>query len=115
LALAFLFLRDPRLNEPTCALIDEASVSCRLRDGDTTEEFIRDLRERVIGLPELSNDAVTEASRRYSPAAVVAVSREVVTGVPADISTSYVERSNLTLRQSCKRFARLGLGFSKEA
>ena len=34
-------------------------------------------------------------------------------GVPAQISTSYVERSHLTLRQSSKRFARLGNGFSK--
>jgi IS1 family transposase len=57
--------------------------------------------------------AVNEASRRYSPAQVVAVARDVVSGVPAQISTSYVERSHLTLRQSCKRFARLGNGFSK--
>jgi len=34
-------------------------------------------------------------------------------GVPAQISTSYVERSHLTLRQLSKRFARLGNGFSK--
>jgi hypothetical protein len=37
-----------------------------------------------------------------------------VYGVPAQISTSYVERSHLTLRQSCKRFVRLGTGFSKK-
>jgi hypothetical protein len=37
----------------------------------------------------------------------------VISGVPTQISTSYVERSHLTLRQSCKRFARLGNGFSK--
>jgi hypothetical protein len=57
--------------------------------------------------------AVKEAARRYSPAEVVAVARDVVSGVPAQISTSYVERSHLTLRQSSKRFARLGNGFSK--
>ena len=57
---------------------------------------------------------VTEASRRYSPAQVVAVAREVVSGVPADISTSYVERQNLTLRMASKRFARLSNGFSKK-
>jgi hypothetical protein len=33
--------------------------------------------------------------------------------VPSDISTSLGERSHLTLRQSCKRFSRLGLGFSE--
>lgn len=54
-----------------------------------------------------------EAARRYSPAQVVAVEYDVVSGTPSQISTSYVERSNLTLRQSSKRFARLGLGFSK--
>jgi len=34
--------------------------------------------------------------------------------VPAHISTSYVERSNLTLRMSSKRFSRLSNGFSKK-
>lgn len=107
-------------------------------------EFIHDLRQRVIGLPEISTDgflpyqnaildafgnrvaqgqtvktysvthlAVKEAVRRYSPAEVIAVEREVVSGVPSHISTSYVERSHLTLRQSRKRFARHGNGFSK--
>src|SRR5690606_38315584 len=54
-----------------------------------------------------------EAAGRYSPAQVIAVSRDVVSGVPAEISTSLVERSHLTLRMSSKRFARLGNGFSK--
>jgi IS1 family transposase len=58
--------------------------------------------------------AVNEASRRYSPAQVVAVEREVVSGVPAQISTSYVERQNLTIRMGSKRFARLSNGFSKK-
>lgn len=58
--------------------------------------------------------AVTEASRRYSPAGVVKVERAAVNGVPAEISTSYVERSHLTLRQSSKRFGRLTNGFSKK-
>ena len=58
--------------------------------------------------------AVKEASRRYSPAQVIAVEYDVASGVPADISRSLVERSHLTLRQSCKRFSRLGLGFSKK-
>ena len=33
---------------------------------------------------------------------------------PAEISTSYVERQNLTLRMGSKRFARLSNGFSKK-
>ncbi len=42
------------------------------------------------------------------------VGREVVSGIPANISTSYVERQNLTLRMTQKRFARLTNCFSKK-
>jgi len=58
--------------------------------------------------------AVKEAARRYSPAQVVAVEREVISGVPAEISTSYVERQNLSLRMASRRFTRLTNGFSKK-
>ncbi len=115
------------------------------RDNATTDDFIQDLRQRVIGAPEISTDGlhyykpairdafgkrathgviqktysvthlnVTEASRRYSPAQVVAVQRIAEAGEPEHISTSYVERSNLTLRMASKRFARLSNGFSKK-
>lgn len=55
-----------------------------------------------------------EAARRYSPAQVVAVECDVVSSVPAHIATSYVERSNLSIRMGSKRFARLSNGFSKK-
>ncbi len=42
------------------------------------------------------------------------VSREAVAGVPAEISTSYVERSNLSIRMASRRFTRLTNGFSKK-
>ncbi len=115
------------------------------RTTDTTDDFIQDLRQRVIGVPEISTDGlhfyknairdafgkrathgvinktysvthlnVTEASRRYSPAQVVAVERQAIMGEPEQISTSYVERQNLTLRMGSKRFARLSNGFSKK-
>jgi IS1 family transposase len=58
---------------------------------------------------------MTQSQHRYSPAAVIAVEREAVYGVAAQISTSYVERSHLTLRQSCKRFVRLGTAFPRSS
>jgi hypothetical protein len=58
-------------------------------------------------------DLRKDAAHRYSPAAVVAVSREIISGEPEQISTSYVERQNLSLRMASKRFARLSNGFSK--
>lgn len=69
---------------------------------------------QIVKTYSVTHLAVNEASRRYSPAEVINVERRAVSGIPADISTSYVERSHLTMRMSCKRFARLGNGFSKK-
>lgn len=59
---------------------------------------------------------VPEDQRRYSPAGLVTIRKLTVAGSPDHdkICPSYIERSNLTLRNHCKRLARLTLAFSKK-
>jgi hypothetical protein len=84
--------------------------------GAVEAAFGTDVDYAMLTKKYVSDSSLPDAAHRYSPGHVTGVQKDVIRGISDSekISTSYVERFNLSSRMQIRRFTRLTNGFSKK-